>query len=770
MSSNYLVDIAEDPIDKRRRRRNLLRRLIAPFLGVGLLGASILGVALYNYEANRSGVLDLSKDVLRELQDRISLEVESYLEPAYRATILVQAMAKYGAFDTQYQTTERLAGSMLGRIPQIDAFNFADSRGNFLMVRRGETGGIDTKVVRNAPWAREVTWIRRDANDNEIGRTTDPKDTFDPRTRPWFSGALKTNGVFWTDPYVFYTTQVPGITAAIAYRDAKGTPYAFAVDISLKAISDFLASLKIGQSGRAVIIDGHGSLIAAPDVSKLLQRRGGDLIPAKIDTIGDPVLAAAWDRYRVEGYGRRTITVNGQSIIAIVAPFQSEVPDWRLVIAVPEADFTGFVARNTGTALKLALGVLALATTLAALLARQGLRIDREARVLAERGEATNRQIEAFSELAANPEMWDPDRQMRPHMLPALLADIMSARSVSLWRLSAGGQILSCEDSYARDGEDHLSAAHLSQNEAPNFFSDLAAGGLIEITEETDPRAAELRRIMKQHRPGRCALTVAPVQNSGQVTGAVVVEDSEESSGGRGFLRVIARMLASRMPAITGHSQRARAEVIPPAAALAEERSFSDELALRGIDAEGVGAKLYPSVAVMVVKFGDPVAMARSASPSNVVLADRVGCAMQQLAVEHGIPYLKMTGPEIVAAAGWSHADDTALWRLADVALALSELCGDAFEDGGLEPSFRLGLDVGLAIGGAVGVEPRLFNLWGEAVTVAGLMAQSVVPGVIQVTERVHRKLESDFLFRPGGGFFLPRVGRVQTFILAARL
>jgi len=55
-------------------------------------------------------------------------------------------------------------------------------------------------------------------------------------------------------------------------------------------------------------------------------------------------------------------------------------------------------------------------------------------------------------------------------------------------------------------------------------------------------------------------------------------------------------------------------------------------------------------------------------------------------------------------------------------------------------------------------------------VTVAGLMAQSVTPGLIQVTERVHRKLEDDFLFRPGGGFYLPRVGRVQTFMLTARL
>jgi adenylate cyclase len=769
VSSNYLVDIGEDPLDKRRRRRNIMRRVSAPIIGVVLLGATLLGVALYNYEANRSGVLHLSNEVLRELQGRISLEVESYLEPAYRANLLVHEMAKYGSFDTQYQTTERLAASMLGRIPQVDAFNFADPNGDFMMVRRGKNGGIDTKLIRNAQGSRLVIWIRRDSNGNEIARTTDPKDTYDPRSRPWYIGAVNTPGVYWTDPYIFFTAQVPGITAAIAYRDAKHTAYVFGVDISLKAISDFLASLKIGQHGRAVIFDRHGSLIAMPNVNRLIQRHGGDLIPAKIDAIGDPVLAAAWDRYRVEGYGQRTITVGGKRSIAIVAPLRSAVPNWSLVIAVPEADFTGFVARNSSTALELSIAVLLVATLLAVLLARQGLRIDREARALDERSQVTDRQIETFSELAANPEMWEPNQQMRPHMLPALLAKIMSAYSVSLWRLSDGGRMLSCEDSYCRDGNQRSIVLHLSQSEAPNFFSDLAAGRLIRITQETDPRVAELRRVI-EHPPGKFVLTVAPVQHSGQVTGAVLVENSEEGSGGHGFLRVVARMLASRMPAASDASRGGKTEAALPSAVPVGERSFSDELARRGIDAEGLGANVYLSVAVMVVKFSDPVAMAMCPQPSNTILVDRVGSALQRLAIEHAIPYLKITGPEIVAAAGWSHADATALWRLADVALALCELCGDMFENSGLEPSFRLGLDYGRAMGGAVGSEPRLFNLWGEAVTVASLMAQTMVPGVIQVSERVHERLAGDFLFRPGGGFYLPRVGPVQTFILSARL
>jgi class 3 adenylate cyclase len=162
--------------------------------------------------------------------------------------------------------------------------------------------------------------------------------------------------------------------------------------------------------------------------------------------------------------------------------------------------------------------------------------------------------------------------------------------------------------------------------------------------------------------------------------------------------------------------------------------------------------------------------MAMRPGEADPMLADTIACTLQQLATEHGVPYLKITGSEIVAAAGWSAADTTAAQRVADTALAVRESCLRLFEDAGRAPSFRIGLDCGIAIGSSVGQEPRLFNLWGEAVTTAGTMAQSVMPGVIQVTEPVHHRLVRDFLFRPRGSFYLPSVGAVQTFILASRL
>ena len=70
----------------------------------------------------------------------------------------------------------------------------------------------------------------------------------------------------------------------------------------------------------------------------------------------------------------------------------------------------------------------------------------------------------------------------------------------------------------------------------------------------------------------------------------------------------------------------------------------------------------------------------------------------------------------------------------------------------------------------ALGQEPRVFNLWGDVIRTAELMAQSAAgTGSIQVSEHAYEQLRQQFLFRARGVFYLPRVGTARTFILAGR-
>jgi len=304
------------PFELQRTKRRALLRVAFPVLGVALVLASLLGIAVYSDQANRAGALSLSDDLIAALEKRIAIEVSAYLDPAAQALELARDLAGAAAAADRRTVAESFAIDALRRVPQLANVNIADGDGDFMLVRRGQAasgneGGTDTKLIRNLPLPRVVIWTHRDASRHEIAREFDPADPYDPRTRPWYIGALTTEQIFWTGIYVFFSDRAPGITAALRAEASDGKQVVVGVDIKLDALSQFLAGLKIGRTGRAMIIDAQGELIAYPDATRMLRQQGDDLVSVHVDELDDPALRAAWDRYRVEGPGRRTLEVNG---------------------------------------------------------------------------------------------------------------------------------------------------------------------------------------------------------------------------------------------------------------------------------------------------------------------------------------------------------------------------------------------------------------------------------------------------------------------------
>jgi adenylate cyclase len=331
--------------------------------------------------------------------------------------------------------------------------------------------------------------------------------------------------------------------------------------------------------------------------------------------------------------------------------------------------------------------------------------------------------------------------------------------------------VLRCEDTYERDSGGHVAGLELSRAELPQFFAALEAGEEICVSDAAnDRRTAELHRVVMHPFDSRRAL-IAPIRARLGVTGAVILEDMANLEESREFVRAVANMLALRLGGPDVSSPTRTEEVAEMGPASSGERSFTAELALRGFDYEALGADVFPSVAVMVIKFIDPAAMAARHTADVAMLADRIAVTLQDIANTHDIPYMKLVGQDVVAAAGCAPGDNTAIVRIGDAAVAARDRCLALFEEAGLPAAFRIGIDFGIAIGSQLGRQPRLFNLWGEAVRTADIMAAScAVSGGIQVSEAAYRRLRQQFLFRPRGTFYVPRVGPAHTFVLSSRL
>jgi adenylate cyclase len=773
-ASNRVVDISEDAVTVRRRRRRALLRIGVPILGIALVIAAILGIALYSHEANRRGVLALSDDLLNTLDAQISQRVAAFLDPCERVLRILSDVATRTPPTERRATAERFAGSVLAQLPQMAAFYVGDSNGNFLMARRGENSGVSVKQIFNDDSGRNVFLIERNAAGIETSRREDPTDTFDPRTRPWFQGALTADEVFWTGIYIFFSDGKPGITVSTKVREPGGTDRVFGVDITLEELSRFLGTLEIGEAGRALIMDQEGRIIAVPNSEQLIKPTGDAFVPPKVDELGDDVLTAAFDRFRVEGEGRRAIERDGISYISSVTPLPGSSRRWWVMIVVPEEDFIGFVASNNRTALAMSLIIVFAVIVLAALLVRQGLRADRSVRRMTERGRNMSQQnavYAAVSEQIASGQIAGGGRETPPALTEGVIT-VTGARRASVWRLTGNNQILHCPDSYERDGQGHAGGFELHRRELPAFFDLLEEGEELTVQDAaTDKRTAQFHSLIMESLDSR-SLTIVPLMRGDQPIGAICLEDPQSLDGAKEFLRTLAGMLAATLQAAASDRAPAKSRTAPTEPVecpILPADLGASRPALSAADRADLSAQHHPDVAALVLRLSGPLALAKKAGEGEAGLAARIAELLQEAFAEHGVTYLKFVGQEAIAAAGLEE-DEDAMTRIAEAAIAVRDQLSLLTDLAGAGAEFRIGLGFGSAFGCLVGREQQQFNLWGDAIETAEIMARSAAAGAIQASAGAYARLRQDFLFRPRGSFYLPGIGQSRTFVLAGQL
>jgi adenylate cyclase len=75
-------------------------------------------------------------------------------------------------------------------------------------------------------------------------------------------------------------------------------------------------------------------------------------------------------------------------------------------------------------------------------------------------------------------------------------------------------------------------------------------------------------------------------------------------------------------------------------------------------------------------------------------------------------------------------------------------------------------LNSGPVIGGVIGRDNFVFDLWGDAVNLASRMESTGVPGRIQVGPATHALLKAEFVFEARGTVTIKGKGEVETWFL----
>jgi hypothetical protein len=277
---------------------------------------------------------------------------------------------------------ERFFLEQLRVVPQLDGLYFGDQTGNFIFTKRGPSespSGFMTKLIdAEAADEERVSVIIRDRFLNETSRERLPKDAYDPRARPWYEKAVTRSGEIWTAPYIFFTSQQPGLTVARGiWQTATPGIGVVGADIELSALSDFLRSQRIGSHGAAFIIDRAGSVIAHPNDEPLAT--SGDDAALRLKTIRemDPLTAKAGARLAAQVPDLSQLMEShydkfehdGRRFISMFTPLLDQGDNhWLIGVYAPEDELVEKIREGQRESVFLGVAVSSLVITAAALI------------------------------------------------------------------------------------------------------------------------------------------------------------------------------------------------------------------------------------------------------------------------------------------------------------------------------------------------------------------------------------------------------------------
>jgi class 3 adenylate cyclase len=182
----------------------------------------------------------------------------------------------------------------------------------------------------------------------------------------------------------------------------------------------------------------------------------------------------------------------------------------------------------------------------------------------------------------------------------------------------------------------------------------------------------------------------------------------------------------------------------------------------------------------MAVLFADVVGfteLSSRMSPTDVVsLLNEVFSRCDRLVDRFNLEKIKTVGDAYMVAGGLHAAcpDDegphaTHAGDVAAMGLAIIEEIDQLGQERGVPIQVRVGMNVGPAVAGVIGLKKFIYDVWGDTVNTASRMESTGVPGRVQVNRATYERLADKFELEHRGMVEVKGKGRIETWFVVRR-
>jgi len=339
-------------------------------------------VGIVGYISYRSGqrtVDDFSNQLMSQTTQKVTDTLDNYFGQAQKVNQLNQTLIQSGIIDVN--DTESL-GKYFWQQLQINDFTYL-SYGNLDREFVG-AGYVRGNQYINEIRQPQINTIYRYIPDEEGNRTDNVilEEIGNIHDQAWFTEAQYAQKPIWTHPY--HLEGIPSdlyISASAPVFDSDNQFMGVvSVDLSLGKISQFLNQVRVGKTGKVLIVNNSGSLIASSYPQKPFQINN-DGVAQRItpEELQDPLVNSALEliydsipRSYSFSEENEDIFLKNSEVFVKVKPYRDEYGlDWSIITIVPYEDFTAQIQENIDNTLALSFLTLICSVLISILMAKK---------------------------------------------------------------------------------------------------------------------------------------------------------------------------------------------------------------------------------------------------------------------------------------------------------------------------------------------------------------------------------------------------------------
>ena len=345
--------------------RSLKLRLMLPYAVLIVLLTAVIGII--TYLAGARSVTNLSDQMLREMAARMRQSIQHHVNGS--AAVLEAAfptgMSAPQDIRSDWQSLRNRLWAATTLHPRTnDYVYYGNLAGQGLGLKRLADGTAELRVrIENVERRRYYHLARIDG---EAIYTRTENHMFDPRQRPWFQLASRTDRHTWTSVYIDFSLKDLVLTRARRVLSPQGDfEGVVATDVSLRALNSVVDEIGRSVQGLAFVVEPMGELVATSGSNNVRFADAGRIERITAHTVENPLINSIYLQIRHHFNHAQVVDADPiKEFFSNVHSLQLQDPDgnlihaafvrvtdnagldWMAVVAVPRATLLAEVTRS----------------------------------------------------------------------------------------------------------------------------------------------------------------------------------------------------------------------------------------------------------------------------------------------------------------------------------------------------------------------------------------------------------------------------------------